>query len=75
MIDAAAVAAGWIWFLMGLLVFFASAGLIVGLFFRQQEVHRFDLVEPGDELEILELPPASPGYAPDVDEQWPDSLP
>jgi hypothetical protein len=75
MFDAALAAAGWIWFLLGSLVFFASAGVIAGLFFRQQEVRRFELVEGEEEIVLPEAIPAQQPRGLDSDDEWPDSLP
>jgi hypothetical protein len=77
--DAGMATAGWIWFLFGSLVFFGAAGVMAGLFFRQQEGRRFDLVEDDPALNLTELPaPASPqSLSPHGldDDEWPDSLP
>ncbi len=79
MIDSFLLTTGWIWFFAGSLIFFVSAGIVAGLFFRQQEGRRFDLVEGDLEdgaLAADAIPPA-PGderrrSEPD---DWPDSLP
>ncbi len=72
--DAMVAAAGWIWFLTGSLVFFVTAGIVVGLFFRQQERRRYDLLLTDDDL-----PPAPDPYGElgddDEDEAWPSNLP
>ncbi len=70
--DAAVAAAGWIWFLLGSLVFFVTAGIVAGLFFRQQERRRYDLLLLGDELD--------PDLADELDDEdedaaWPTNLP
>lgn len=76
------VAAGWIWFLGGSLVFFVSAGIIVGLSFRRQQRQRFDLYDLGDEPSTE--PPTNPqpsaatparrSRPPDDYDNWPASL-
>ena len=43
-IDSMIATAGRIWFLCGSVLFFGVAGLVVGLYFRQQEQNRFQLV-------------------------------
>ncbi|HXF61898.1 MAG TPA: hypothetical protein VNK95_09785 [Caldilineaceae bacterium] len=75
--DAAAAAAGWLWFLAGSLVFFATAGIIAGLFFRQQEARRFELIEGEEEIVLPEELPPAPSEPPRTmdDAEWPDSLP
>lgn len=40
---------GWIWFLMGSIIFFAVAGLFAGLTFRQQERQRYATAETEDD--------------------------
>jgi hypothetical protein len=77
--DAGMAAAGWIWFLLGSLVFFGAAGVMAGLFFRQQEGRRFDLVEDDPALSLTDLPAPEPpqqSIAPyGLDDEWPESLP
>ncbi len=52
-IDSTVATAGWIWFMLGSLLFFTVAGVLAGLGFRQQEEHRFDLTEPpGDDVDV-----------------------
>lgn len=79
-IDAMAAAAGWIWFLVGSLVFFITAGIVAGFFFGSQGAQRFDL-EPGED-EAFWLP--EDAYLPDAplgsdeldeDDEWPAHLP
>lgn len=36
---------GWLWFLMGSIIFFAVAGMFAGLSFRQRELSRYDAVD------------------------------
>ncbi len=75
-IDAAMATAGWIWFLLGTLIFFAAAGIMAGLSFRQQEAHRFELLEatpPEDDEEWGE--DEEDVGPPDTDDNWPASLP
>jgi hypothetical protein len=75
-VDSAAAAAGWLWFLIGSLVFFAAAGLIAGLGFHQQERRRFELFESADETFDFEIPPdEGERHAPGDDDDWPASLP
>ena len=59
-VDAMAMTAVWIWFMVGLLAFFVVAGVLVGLSFRQNERRRFELVDAGlvEEYEFLMPPPA-----------------
>ncbi len=66
-VDAMVMTATWIWFLVGTLVFFVVAGVLVGLSFRQNERRRFDLVDAGlvEEYEFLVPPPAG---MPDADD-------
>ena len=79
--DTAATTLGWLWFLVGSLIFSVSAGVAVGLFFRQAERDRFALytVQPQPEEE-LSPPPTRPRPSraappsPDEDE-WPTDLP
>lgn len=81
----ALVVATWLWLLVGSLIFFAVAGLVVGLGFRQSERKRFELYDLADEdadrdkvtlAPGSETPSARPSLraAPSADE-WPDSLP
>ncbi|GIV78476.1 MAG: hypothetical protein KatS3mg050_2870 [Litorilinea sp.] len=75
-IDAAVATAGWIWFLVGTLIFFAAAGIMAGLSFRQQEAHRFDLLEaaPPEDEEEWDADDEDVG-PPEMDDNWPASLP
>ena len=61
-VDSIVMTATWIWFLVGTLVFFVVAGVLVGLAFWQNERHRFDLVDAGlvEKNEFLFPPPESP---------------
>jgi hypothetical protein len=84
--DIAVTTFGWLWFLIGSLVFFVTAGIVAGLFFRQSEVSRYDLAEPDywleEEAPDDEDPPTilHPGPQPgrptkqDTDEEWPADL-
>jgi hypothetical protein len=84
--DIAVTTFGWLWFLVGSLVFFVTAGIVAGLFFRQSEVNRYDLAEPDYWLEE-EAPDddysptgSYPGLHPgrqtgkNADEEWPADL-
>ena len=74
-VDAIAVTATWIWFMVGSLVFFVVAGVLAGLSFRQNERQRYDLLNDGLWIdEDFLLPPPPPPHDEDVDD-WPDSLP
>lgn len=84
--DVAVTTFGWLWFLVGSLVFFVTAGIVAGLFFRQSEVSRYDLAEPDYWLEEEppdDQPSAMPHAAPHMgrrsgpraDEDWPADLP
>ncbi|MDQ3248093.1 MAG: hypothetical protein M3Q45_02680, partial [Chloroflexota bacterium] len=73
-LDATVAAAGWIWFLCGSLIFFATAGILAGLGFRRQERRRYALVDAPldvdeDLFQVNLAPPA------DADDSWPASLP
>jgi hypothetical protein len=69
-------AAGWIWFLIGVLVFFAAAGIMVGLGFRQREGQRYTLFDRADSTSAMPPPTAPPLTKPtDEDDHWPSSLP
>jgi hypothetical protein len=73
--------------LVGSLVFFVTAGVVAGLFFRQSEVNRFELPEP--EYWLVEEPPADrprtssqtvsdtrqARTGPSADDEWPAELP
>ena len=76
-VDRTLLAAAWIWFALGSLVFFAVAGLVAGLSFRQAERRRFDLLKT--DAAALEdaglLPPPPPPRTPTGEDHWPDSLP
>jgi hypothetical protein len=76
--DIAMTTMGWLWFLVGSLVFFVTAGIVAGLFFRQSEANRFELPEPDYWLE--EEPQAarsrpSPQAGQSADDEWPADLP
>jgi hypothetical protein len=78
--DVAVTTLGWLWFLVGSLIFFVTAGIVAGLFFRQSEAHRFELPEPDYWLE--EEPPvdrprrsSAAGTASELDDEWPADLP
>jgi hypothetical protein len=82
--DVAVTTMGWLWFLVGSLIFFVTAGIVAGLFFRQSEARRYDLPEP--EYWLEEEPPQNPDSAQArtsskssttgrSDEEWPADLP
>ncbi len=74
--DKVTLAAGWIWFALGSLVFFAVAGLMAGLSFRQAERRRFDLSQTGaDPFDIDGFLPPAPHRPDPGEDDWPDSLP
>ena len=52
-IDMGILAAGGIWFACGSLLFFGVAGLVAGLYFRQQERSRFQLVRADSEQRAI----------------------
>ena len=47
---------GWIWFLVGSIIFFAVAGIFAGLTFRQQERHRYETATEEEPLPLLDEP-------------------
>jgi hypothetical protein len=75
--DVAVTTFSWLWFLVGSLIFFVTAGIVAGLFFRQSETGRYDLPEPDYWLEEeadrdrSHLSPAGEGE----DDEWPAELP
>jgi hypothetical protein len=71
-VGTAVVAAGWIWFLMGTLVFFVTAGIVAGLSFRNQERARYRLSN-GEPPPPTSPPP--PARRRQDDDHWPTSLP
>lgn len=76
--DTAVTTLGWLWFLVGSLIFFVTAGVVAGLFFRQSEKSRFSLPEADYWLE--EEPPAGDPRTPSQresrpDDEWPADLP
>jgi hypothetical protein len=76
--DVAVTTLGWLWFLVGSLVFFVTVGVVAGLFFRQTEVNRYELPEP--EYWLEEEPQTdrrrmSPDSGKSPDEEWPADLP
>jgi hypothetical protein len=76
--DVAVTTLGWLWFLVGSLVFFVTAGVVAGLFFRQSEVNRYELPDPDYWLEEepqADRPRTSPGSGQSVDDDWPADLP
>lgn len=73
--DVAVATFGWLWFLVGSLIFFVTAGIMAGLFFRQSEARRYDLAEPDYWLEDEPLSDRAPGAIDDDDEEWPENLP
>ncbi|MEX1018214.1 MAG: hypothetical protein WDZ49_01070, partial [Litorilinea sp.] len=74
-LDSAANAAVWIWFLAGTLIFFATAGIVAGLFFRQSERRRFELLPMfEEEMEIEDGWDDAPTDA-SRRKNWPRDLP
>ncbi len=73
---AAVTAAGWVWFALGSLVFFGTAGIVAGLSFRQGEQRRYRLdgAEP-DGRPSARPPKPAPPRRDETDDQWPASLP
>jgi hypothetical protein len=67
-VDSIVMTVTWIWFLVGTLVFFVIAGVLVGLSIRQNERQRFDLIDAGlvEEYEFL-IPPPAPAEHNDED--------
>jgi hypothetical protein len=60
MFNAFMLTAGWLWFLCGSVLFFISAGVATGFYFRQQERNRYQLLSvPDDEY-------VEPGSGPDT---------
>jgi hypothetical protein len=47
-VDGAALTLSWIWLLLGILVFFVTAGIFAGLYFRESERRRYQLYELDD---------------------------
>ena len=81
--DVAVATFGWLWFLVGSLIFFVTAGIMAGLFFRQSEARRYDLAEPDYWLED-ELASERGAFGADAeardavnddDDEWPENLP
>ena len=76
--DIAVTTMGWLWFLVGSLVFFVTAGVVTGLFFRQSEASRYELPEPDfwleEEPQAGSRRPLSPKGEDGADE-WPADLP
>ncbi|MFN8491129.1 MAG: hypothetical protein U0350_26270 [Caldilineaceae bacterium] len=72
-------AAGWIWFLCGSLIFFVTAGVLVGVGFRRQEQRRYTMVEQNAPLNRSERTSSAPRTAtepaPEDEDNWPTSLP
>ncbi|MCB0063020.1 MAG: hypothetical protein KDE19_12935 [Caldilineaceae bacterium] len=67
------VTLGWIWFLVGSVIFFAVAGMFAGLSFRQQEAERYQVAGDGEEQRVVdEL--FDPWSNPALDEEWPTAL-
>ena len=76
--DVAVTTMGWLWFLVGSLVFFVTAGIVAGLFFRQSEASRYELPEPDYWLEEEPLADRSHASSPPgakADDEWPAELP
>ncbi|MCC6455657.1 MAG: hypothetical protein IT328_11975 [Caldilineaceae bacterium] len=76
--DVAVTTLGWLWFLVGSLVFFVTAGVVAGLFFRQSEANRYELPEPDYWLEEepqADRPRRSPASGQSADDDWPADLP
>lgn len=85
--DVAVTTLGWLWFLVGSLIFFVTTGIVAGLFFRQADEKRFGLPEP--EYWLEEEPKANAARSPyrtspgkgasresgPRDDEWPADLP
>jgi hypothetical protein len=77
----AVTVAGWVWFAFGTLVFFVTAGIVVGLSFRQGEQHRYRVddqqTDPSRSPPVARRPAAQPPTTPGgrQDDNWPASLP
>jgi hypothetical protein len=71
--DVAVETLGWLWFLAGSLIFFVTAGIVAGLFFRQSEASRYELPEPDYWLE--EDPMAVRQAEQRAEDEWPEDLP
>ncbi len=56
-VDSIIATAGRIWFVCGSVLFFVVAGLVVGLYFRQQEQNRFNLVRSDEGTGTTETAP------------------
>jgi hypothetical protein len=80
------MAAGWIWFVGGTLLFFVSAGIVAGLTFRSQEHRRYQLRQerplPPVAANTTRPPtpppsakPGKPALEQEEDDHWPPSLP
>ena len=78
--DAAATAAGWIWFICGSLIFFVTAGVLAALGFRQRDRGHYVMVDRADNAYQAEAAPATASpiqteLAPFDEDHWPPSLP
>lgn len=76
--DATLASATWLWFLMGSVLFFISAGAVVGLGFWRRDRGNYDLLDPDEKADLLELEQAhlSPPPPPvERRDDWPTSLP
>jgi hypothetical protein len=72
LIDSAAQAATWVWFICGSLIFFIVAGYVAGLGLQSRDSDRFELIE------FSETKASGPQGSDDSesgDEYWPSSLP
>ena len=76
-VDTAVTTFGWLWFLVGSLIFFVTAGIVAGFFFRQAEVNRYELVDPDFWLEeepLADRDLTQPEAGRSTDEDWPVGL-
>jgi hypothetical protein len=76
-VDTAVTTFGWLWFLVGSLIFFVTAGVVAGFFFRQAEVNRYELVDSDfwleeEPLTDRDLTQSETGRS--TDEDWPADL-
>lgn len=75
--DVAVATFSWLWFLVGSLIFFVTAGIVAGLFFRQSEANRYSLPDPEywleEEREADHSRTSRRSYT--DDDEWPAELP